>query len=166
MPERKESHQIFPNLAIVIIVALVAVIAVGCSKGFSPSGEEQTSLVSSVTSPYNPSNEMVQSNNGGAVTIDMEWRGQENGSLVFYVTMNTHSVDLDRYDLRELAVLRDNEGNEYSPTSWDSSPGGHHVRGMLSFTLPDSLEQGETEYIEIIIRDVDGIEERFLKWEL
>ena len=167
MPERKEYNRNILKLVIVIPVLMVAILIAGCSKGFvSGEGDEVTAIPSSVSPTGSPANGMVQSSDGGAVTIDVEWHGEENDSLVFYVTMNTHSVDLDRYDLRELAVLRDNEGNEYSPTAWDSSPGGHHVRGMLSFTLPDSLGQGETEYIEIIIRDVDGIEERVLKWEL
>ncbi len=80
--------------------------------------------------------------------------------------MNTHSVDLDQYDLGELAVLRDDAGNEYHPISWDSPPGGHHRRGALTFPLPDSLSQGEARYLEIVIQDIAGIEQRVLKWEL
>jgi hypothetical protein len=100
------------------------------------------------------------------VTIDVEWIKAEDNSLIFDVAMNTHSVDLDQYNLGQLAILRDNTGKEYHPVSWDSAPGGHHRRGTLSFPLPDSLNQGGTSYIEIVIQDVAGIKERVLKWDL
>lgn len=112
-----------------------------------------------------PVNGMVQSHTGGSVTIDVEWMGMENGLLTFAVAMNTHSVDLDGYDLGELAVLRDDEGNEYHPSSWHSAPGGHHRKGTLTFPIPDSLSQGSVQYLELSIRDVAGVGERFLKWK-
>jgi hypothetical protein len=108
----------------------------------------------------------VQSSTGGKVTIDVEWTGIENNTLVFYVAMNTHSVDLDRYDLGKVAVLRDDTGKEYRPSSWHSAPGGHHRSGTLTFPIPDSLSQGRARYLQLIIRDVAGVKERTLKWEL
>jgi len=63
-----------------------------------------------------------------------------------------------------LSMLRDDMGNEYYPESWDSRPGGHHRRGTLTFPVPDSVSQRETAYIELIIRDVAGIENRTLTW--
>lgn len=113
-----------------------------------------------------PTNGLVQYSEEGEVAIVVEWKGIENGSLVFYVTMNTHSVDLDQYDLGKLAMLRDNEGNEYRPTFWRSPPGGHHRSGTLAFAPPDSLRRQEAEYLEIVIRDVAGMKERLLRWEL
>ncbi len=167
MSEGKEYSRIFRKLGLVIPVILAAVLTAGCSRGFVSQGKEDVPVVpSSVPSSHSPTNGLVQSSSGGAVTIDVEWEGKGDDSLVFHVAMNTHSVDLDQYDLRELAVLRDNEGKEYSPLSWDSAPGGHHRQGTLTFPLPDSLRQGEATYVEIVIHDVDGIKERVLKWEL
>ncbi len=167
MSKRKEHSRIFRKLVVVIPFLVVVALIAGCSTGFVSEGKDEVSIASSpVTSSQGPTNGLVQSSTGGSVTIDVEWMGEENGSLVFDVSMNTHSVDLDQYDLRELAVLRDNEGNEYNPTSWDSAPGGHHRKGTLTFPIPDSLSQGKTKYVGIVIRDVAGIEERVLKWEL
>ncbi len=152
-------------LAIIIIIA--AVIVAGCSPGFVPQQREDTPSPSpSSGSSYEPINGLAQSNTAGALTIDMEWIKAEDGSLVFNVAMNTHSVDLDQYDLGELTILRDDADNEYHPVSWDSAPGGHHRKGTLTFPLPDSVSQGKAKYIEVMIRDVAGIEERVLKWEL
>ena len=157
---------------LMIIIIITAITAAGCSKDFAPvKGSEVTpatpptiSLVSTTTS------DPVQSNEEGSVTIEVEWIEIENlaekDSLTFHVAMNTHSVDLDDYDLEELATLRDGTGNEYQPVSWESEPGGHHRKGTLTFSLPDSLRQGRAEYIEVVIRSVAGIDERVLKWEL
>ncbi len=146
----------FKSSLVVIFILMVAFIAAGCS---SPSQTQDTSS-------SQPTNGLVQSNTGGSVTIDVEWTKAENGYLIFNVDMNTHSVDLDQYDLGELVVLRDDAGNEYRPVSWDSASGGHHRKGILTFPLPDSLSQGTAKYVEMVIQDVAGINERVLKWEL
>ncbi len=157
----------------VSVMLMAAVIVVGCSSPSSttpittPTTTQTTTPTTTQEEPGSqPANGLVQSNTGGSVTIDVEWTKAENGFLIFDVTMNTHSLDLDQYDLGELAVLRDDMGNEYHPVSWDSAPGGHHRNGILTFSLPDSVSQGEAKYVEMIIQDVAGIEERVLKWEL
>ncbi len=152
---------------IVIFVLVIAMLIAGCSGSSVPEGKEKVFAVpSSVTSSQNPTNGMVQSHDGGSVTINIEWIGVENDSLMLKVAMNTHSVDLDGYDLAELAILRDDEGNEYHASSWDSAAGGHHRQGLLSFPVPPSLNQGTTDYIEMIIHNIAGIDERVLKWDL
>jgi hypothetical protein len=158
-------NKFMKSSVLVIPVIVVAVLVVGCSSGFASQPEAGAPPSSGSVSQV-PTNGRVQSNDGGQVTIDIEWVQAANDSLVFNVAMNTHSVDLDQYDLGELAVLRDDMGNEYHPVSWDSAPGGHHRRGTLAFLLPDSLSQGKAKYVEMVIRDVAGIEERVLTWEL
>ncbi len=154
--------------SISLSILVVAILLAGCSSQFVPQGEEGTDLPSASPNStfHSPVNGAVQSHTGGAVTIDVEWEGERDGLLVFNAAMNTHSVDLDQYDLGELAVLRDDGGKEYRPSFWDSAPGGHHRRGTLIFPLPDSLRQGQAQYLELIIRDVAGVKERVLKWEL
>ncbi len=148
-------------------IALAAIIFGGCSTNGVSQGEisPYPSNTSSLYSPV-PTNGLVQSNTAGKVTIDVEWLGIDNGVLTFKVAMNTHSVDLDPYDLGELAILRDDIANEYYPNSWDSRPGGHHRRGTLTFSVPNSLSQQEAKYIELIISDVAGIEDRTMTWTL
>ncbi len=160
-------HKFTKSSILVLLIIMVAVIAAGCSSRFVPQGEVGTDPSSlSPDSSNEPTNGLVQSNTGGSVTIDVEWVRAENNSLVFDVAMNTHSVDLDQYNLDQLTTLRDDVGDEYYPISWDSAPGGHHRRGTLTFTLPDSLSNGEAKYVEMIIRDVADITERVLRWEL
>ena len=155
------------SLVLAISIIMVAVIVAGCSSRFVSQREEGAYPPSPSSGSSNgPTNGLVQSDTGGSVTIDVEWIKVEDGSLVFNVAMNTHSVDLDQYDLGKLAVLYDDTDKKYSPISWDAAPGGHHRSGTLVFPLPDSVSQGKAEYLEIVIRDIAGIEERVLKWEL
>lgn len=157
---------------LIMIIILTVITAAGCSNSRERVKDREVTPTSPPTiSPVNTTtSDPVQSNEGGSVTVNVEWVEIENlagkDSLTFYVTMNTHSVDLDNYDLGKLATLRDDSGNEYQPVSWESAPGGHHRKGTLTFGLPDSLRQGRAEYIEVVIRSVAGIAERVLKWEL
>ncbi|HIH43766.1 MAG TPA: hypothetical protein HA257_01370 [Candidatus Methanoperedenaceae archaeon] len=79
--------------------------------------------------------------------------------LTLEVSLNTHSVDLDRYNLTELAYLKDGSGNVYKPLSWESDGGGHHISGILKFS---SLNY--TQGFEIVIENIAGIKERNFTW--
>jgi len=106
----------------------------------------------------------TKSNSGGSVTVEAKWSIVEAKGLVFDIVMDTHSVDLDGYDLKALAVLKDGSGNEYRPTAWDSAAGGHHRTGKLAFALPDSLKQGEAKPVTLVVRKVAGVAERVFEW--
>ncbi len=153
------------------ILAVTAVLlVVGCSRGFVPEDSDRSSgtaaSAASAASSAAPTNGAVQSHDGGKVTIDVEWLGVRGDELTFSVSMNTHSVDLDSYDLGELAMLRDDQGHEYHAVSWESAAGGHHRRGTLTFAPPDSLQSGEAKSLELVIRDVAEIHERVMTWHL
>jgi len=86
----------------------------------------------------------------------------DSTGLHFQVAMNTHSVELD-HDLTRLAVLRTDQGDEISPLRWDGARGGHHVNGTLYFP---AVELNGVRWVEIVIRDVDGVPERVFRWDL
>ncbi|MDP2744459.1 MAG: hypothetical protein Q8P00_05275 [Dehalococcoidia bacterium] len=157
------------GLALALPVAVA--VFVGCSSQFTPVNGGVGSPPPAPQSPQTsfvkpPTNGLVQSSEGGAVEIDVKWQGERNGILTFEVVMDTHSVDLDQYDLGKLAGLRDDGGAEYRPASWRSAPGGHHRSGTLTFPVPGSLSEGKAKYVEMIIRDVADVKERVLKWTL
>jgi hypothetical protein len=84
--------------------------------------------------------------------------------------MNTHAVDLDGYDLRQLAVLRTENGQGVQPIDWDAPKGGHHRQGTLTFpaktTDGSPLITLSTRSVEVVIRDVAGVPERTFQWNL
>jgi hypothetical protein len=112
---------------------------------------------------------MTRINEGGQITMKVTWQGRTAGS-VFAVEMDTHAVDLDGYDLRQLAVLRTDQGQEIRPGGWNAPMGGHHRSGMLTF--PATLADGtpvigpNTRTLELVIRNVGGIPERMFTWTL
>jgi hypothetical protein len=108
----------------------------------------------------------TQTNDGGQVTIKVTWSGA-NADPTFDVVMDTHAVELDGYDLTQLAVLRV-DGREVQPASWDAPTGGHHRQGTLRFSVTAAdgtpLIGAETRAVELIIRDVAGVSERVFRW--
>jgi hypothetical protein len=106
---------------------------------------------------------------GGEVTARVTWAGPEAG-LVFNVAMDTHSVDLDGYDLSTMAVLQTSDGRETATLNWDSPAGGHHRKGTLAFseTALDGkpLIEVDTESIELVIYDLSGVPTRSFTWAL
>jgi hypothetical protein len=103
------------------------------------------------------------------VTIKATWQGPDVAPI-FTVVLDTHAVNLDAYDLRTLAVLRVDQGDELAPIDWDAPAGGHHREGTLTFPLSRSdgsqVLTGETRLIELRIREIGGVPETVLRWVL
>jgi len=114
----------------------------------------------------------VQKNEAGSVTIEVTWETEQasSDSFRFAVSIDTHSVNLDQYDLSKLAILRNDKGQQVAPTAWNAPPGGgHHRSGTIVFPAAGggkSLVGADTKYVELVIRDVAGVKERVLRWNL
>lgn len=82
----------------------------------------------------------------------------EGRPVEFDIDFNTHSGDL-AFDVREVAVLEDAEGETFQALSWEGSPpGGHHRSGRLVFPpVP------EARYLKLILRGIGGID-RVFEW--
>ncbi len=80
--------------------------------------------------------------------------------VVFQIGLNTHQGDLD-FDVKDIAVLRDSEGNVYYPISWEGSPpGGHHRSGKLTFPAVKG------NWMELTLKNIYGVPERAFRWEV
>ncbi|MBI2869776.1 MAG: hypothetical protein HYX96_08135 [Chloroflexi bacterium] len=159
--------------SILALLAAGIVLAAGCSQGVRP--PEATTAKPAPPAYTTPAGapgtgslgqpaETTQESNGGEVTIIVTWEGPRDGGLAMDVTMNTHSVNLDNYDLGKLAAVRYGPGSEYRPVSWNAPAGGHHRRGTLVLPLPPASDGVST--VELVIRNVGGIKERVLSWAL
>jgi hypothetical protein len=111
----------------------------------------------------------VQTNVGGGVTVTVS-RLEGVEALAFTVVLDTHSVNLDRIDLGQLAVLRTEQGAEIAPLAWEAPTGGHHREGTLTFptTTADGapLFEAGAGTVELVIRDVAGVAERAFRWAI
>lgn len=154
---RRYRRRVLARLGLVIVLAL-ALAACDSSDVVGSAGN---------TRPQASAPALTQVSEGGQVSVEVTWLGPAAGP-VFEVAMNTHSVDLDGYDLAKLAVLRTDKGQEVRPSRWDAPAGGHHRRGTLAF--PDKAPDGgpligpNTAWIELVIRDVAGVPERVFRW--
>lgn len=89
-----------------------------------------------------------------------------SSTLVFEVTMDTHSVDLNM-DLAELATVTTDNGHAVSATLWDAIPGGHHLSGELVFpavVAGTAVLEGATT-VTLTITGVDA-PSRVFTWSL
>jgi hypothetical protein len=78
------------------------------------------------------------------------------------VALDTHSVNLDSYDLKTISLLRDDAGNSYSSTTVENKGSGHHRETTVSFAKVAS----GSKRIELVIKDVAGVKERIFRWDL
>lgn len=103
-----------------------------------------------------------KSSDAGSVTVVVGWLGA--GVPTAQVVMDTHSVDLDGFDLSTLARVRLDGGDWVAPTAWDAPKGGHHRSGTLAFASLDPAAFASAKVIELEIRDVAS-PSRLLRWE-
>ncbi len=133
---------------------------------------------SAATSPaaatnVKPKTLAVNDGGPGGITVNATWvvPGSPEASIAqldryvaFKVVLDTHSGDLTKLDLTKVSVLRDDKGKENQPAAWENvSNDSHHREGILKF--PKGAEQG-SKTVELVVKDVGGVKERVLKWEL
>ncbi|RME32150.1 hypothetical protein D6789_00475 [Candidatus Woesearchaeota archaeon] len=93
----------------------------------------------------------------GDVLIELTPRGVVNGKLSVDISMNTHSVMLSQFDLKERTTLKF-AGRSVKPLEAPSLR-GHHVSGTLVFDVGQDLDS-----YSIIIEGVPKVEERIFTW--
>ena len=100
---------------------------------------------------------------GGGVTAEVTFLNPKSADdQRFQVVLDTHSVNLDAYDFKNIAVMRDDAGKSYVPIAAEDKGSGHHREAIVSF--PEISP--ETKRIELIIKNVAGIKERTFVWKL
>lgn len=105
----------------------------------------------------------VQTVGGGGVMAKVTFLNPKGADDArFRVVLDTHSVNLDAYDFKNIAVLRDDAGKSYVPIAVENKGSGHHREAIVSF--PNIAP--ETKRIELIIKDVAGVKERIFVWNL
>ncbi|MFQ5804105.1 MAG: hypothetical protein ACE5JQ_14540 [Candidatus Methylomirabilales bacterium] len=102
-----------------------------------------------------------QSVRGGGVTVAVTPLNEPGDAPKFLVSMNTHSVNLDVYEFKEIVWLRDGRGGELAPTAVkDAEGGGHHRSAILQFAWPEPKPKS----LEVVVKGVAGVPERVFRW--
>jgi hypothetical protein len=97
-----------------------------------------------------------------SVTVEVTPAGGTSGTLIFDVSMNTHSVELG-YDMTKIATLTDDQGRRYPAKSWDGATGGHHRQGSLTFEVPAGAAP---KSLELNLAGIGGALRRLFKWDV
>jgi hypothetical protein len=113
-------------------------------------------------------------NRGGAVTVEAKYLGPGPLGTVeairFEIKLDTHSVNLDQYDLKQLATLRNDRGVAVKPLSFEKKGSGHHIQNILAFPAKDeagkSVAGDGVSSLELVLFDIADVPQRVLRWEL
>src|SRR4030095_3511753 len=106
---------------------------------------------------------LTRTHSGGGVTAKVRYLNpQGTEDTRFEISLDTHSVDLDSYDLKALSLLRDNAGKVYQPTKVENKGSGHHRQLVLVFPKPAP----GNKRLELVVKDVAGVKERSFVWDL
>ena len=143
----------------IILIFLAGVVIFGISAKQKQEGSAttpptiETNVLDSGLSP--------QSKTMGAVEVEIKPVSVQSGKdVVFELSMNTHSVELN-YDYTQIAMLTDDSGNTYKLATWTGGNSGHHLSGQLIFT---SLN-GDPKQLTLTLEGVDNETEDF-NWQL
>jgi len=106
---------------------------------------------------------LTRTHSGGGVTVKVTHLNPEaKDEARFQVVLDTHSVNLDSYDLKVLSLLRDGTGKEYQPEQVENKGSGHHREVVLSFPKPPPANKR----LELVIKGIAGVKERAFRWDL
>lgn len=97
----------------------------------------------------------------GPVTVAVTlFPGEAGAPMRVKVVLDTHSVDLDRIDLRDAVVMRRDDGHDVAATGIeDTQGGGHHRQATLVFPPPAGGP------ILVVVRNVGNVPERVFRWD-
>jgi len=151
------------NSKIFIIILFVLAGAVIFGTSVKQKQETSTNDSSKIETNEQTTALFSQSKTMGAVEVEVKPVSISMGQgkdIVFEVSMNTHSVELN-YDYTQIATLSDDRGNSYKPTQWTGGNSGHHLKGELIFApFPENTKQ--------LTLTLDGVDNKSedLTWQL
>ena len=102
-----------------------------------------------------------QKQTAGDVGVTVWYLVQTDHESKFSIDLDSHSIDLNLYDLKALSVLRDDTGLTMVPTGAENSGSGHHREVILTFSRPSLARK----WLELVIKDVAGVKERVFRWD-
>lgn len=153
MIKRRKNRDI---VFIILSISAILLIA-GCSSvGEDVTADRFRDLPPSLAGTGNPT-QSTGTTGTGDVQIDLTPHDFNNGILEVDMAVNTHSVDLSQFDLKEITTLTI-DGQEFKPTEAPSLS-GHHSGGTLVFN-----PQKEADSFTITITGIPQPQSRKFSW--
>ena len=135
-----------------IYLLLVLLLIVGCT-------DKNNLIENNNTANILPNYETIFSGdtNEGAVLVGLTPIEITENRLIVQIGVNTHSVDLSQFDLKEIVVL-EYDGKTIKPTEAPSLS-GHHSSGNIVFETNKKANE-----FKVTILGIPNIEERVFEW--
>ncbi|MBI2074192.1 MAG: hypothetical protein HYT81_14355 [Gemmatimonadetes bacterium] len=113
--------------------------------------------------PVGAQDSLTRKNSQGPVTVTLTLVPpiESGASMRVQVVLDTHSGPLDGLALESVLALRRPDGSELRPSVVEQSGGGDHRQAVVVF--PGAAVE---KAIEIVVRNVGGVQERSFHWEL
>ena len=144
----------------VLLIALAAI--VGCTNNAQPNGinniQNADSNIDKKDANIAPFESVsTGSLDNGDALVELMPRGIENGKFAVDFSINTHSVDLSKFDLMKITLF-EYEGKTIKP---ESAPklSDHHSSGALIFDVGKELKN-----FKITIKGIPAVDERVFEW--
>ena len=102
------------------------------------------------------------STENGDVSVILTPKGKTESKLAVEISINTHSVDLSQFNLKEITRL-EYDGKMINPISAPSLQ-GHHVSGELVFQIDMNKDINIINDLVIKIIGIPQTNERIFKW--
>jgi hypothetical protein len=96
----------------------------------------------------------------GDVVIELTPQPVDKNLLAVNFSINSHSVSLSRFDLKDITVL-EHEEHVFKPVK-ASRIGGHHSSGVIVFDVGDKV--GNKDGFRIRLRGIPDVQERVYEW--
>lgn len=157
MKENNEKYFLYGLLVLVIIILMF--VFSGFTLDTNKSTGKTINLQNSIETSDESSFKLISSGSTGPgeVAIDLKPHKVSNGQLQVDIGVNTHSVSLEEFDLKEITTFEFN-GKSIKPISAPSLT-GHHNSGTLVFDVGENIES-----FTIKIIGIPKVEERVFTW--
>ncbi len=87
--------------------------------------------------------------------------------VLIHVKLDTHSVDLSKYEMARLSTLKGRAASTIAAAAWlDISNSGHHRDGVLVFPgMSNSQWETQEGSTVLTVKDIAGVAERTFQWQ-
>ena len=128
-----------------LVIAIISIALLGSGVSFGAVGADSAQTVSA-----------------GGVTLKVTYLERTEHEARFSVAMDTHSVNLDVYDLKANSILRDDTGLAMQPTGIENKGSGRHRQTIITYPRPST----RAKWTELAIKNVAGEKERVFHWDV
>lgn len=143
-------------VGIALIYSLSGFFGLGTGTKSTSTAAAQTS-VQTTTSTSGYKSITTGSTSSGDVSVELTPHKMITNQLTVDFSINTHSVDLSQFELKQITTLEYN-GKTINPTS---APGmsGHHNSGEMIFNVGEKIDS-----FKITIKGIPAVQVREFKW--